>query len=81
MVFLSSSRVGDHREKGDVKALVWYRVLNILGVSTRLQVCRGPIAFVSNYTVFLPLTFLVAFSRYSPPTMDTVGQLLAEGVL
>ena len=30
----TASRVGDHGGKGDVQALVWFRVLNILGVST-----------------------------------------------
>ena len=45
----TTSRVGNHREKGDVKALVWFRVLNILGVSTWLQVCCGPIAYAIAY--------------------------------
>ena len=30
----TASRVGNHGEKGDVKTLVWLRVLSILGVST-----------------------------------------------
>ena len=38
----TASRVGNHGEKGDVKTLVWFRVLCILGVIARLQVCRGP---------------------------------------
>ena len=38
----TSSRVGDHGEEGDVKTLVWFCVLHTLGISTWLQVCRGP---------------------------------------
>ena len=30
----TASRVGNHGEKGDVKTLVWLRVLGILGVGT-----------------------------------------------
>ena len=50
----TASCVGDHGEKGNVKALVWFRVLNILGISTWLQVCRGPVA----YATWLWYTFL-----------------------
>ena len=57
MLVKTASRVGrfgDHGEQGDVKALVWFRVLNTLGISTWLQVCRGPVA----YATWLWYTFL-----------------------
>ena len=45
----TASCVGDHGKKGNVKALVWFRVLPILVISTRPQVCRGPVAYTTRH--------------------------------
>ena len=50
----TASRVGNHREEGDVKTLVWRRVLSVLLVSAELEVRHRPIAAVTWRPTIVP---------------------------